>query len=194
MTPGQRRILVVVSYVIDGDSLHVRPVGRGGAIGEEIELRLFAIDAPEIGQRYSARARSHLIRLARGRFLLDVLDVDHYGRTVGVLYQRSPEQSVNLLMVRDGWARYDDLYDREGYGGRRLGLERAEGLAESEGKGIWSDPGYNLAPWEYRRIQRQRAARSRRQRGRRSYSGCLLLLVGLAVFIGFILYRAVDRF
>ena len=170
VNPGDRRVAVLVTYVIDGDSLRVRERRRNG---QELEVRLFAIDAPELGQRYSARARNYLVRLAQGRLFLDVVDVDQYGRAIAVAYRRSPQDSINLAMVRAGWARYYPLYDPANYGRRQLGLESAEERASSEGRGIWQDPDYSLAPWEYRRIQRNIA--SRRSRPRRRGAGCWLV-------------------
>ena len=172
--PGDRRIAVLVTYVIDGDSLRVREMRRNGG---ELEVRLFAIDAPEIGQRYSARARDYLVRIAQGRLFLDVVDIDQYGRVVAVAYRRSVKDSLNLAMVRAGWARYYPTYDRDGYAARQLGLEPAERRAAAQGQGIWQDPDYDLAPWEYRRIQRDIAARRSRGRRRagRGGAGCLLV-------------------
>ena len=191
--PGDRRVAVLVTYVIDGDSLRVREMRRNG---DELEVRLFAIDAPEIGQRYSARSRDHLVRLAQGRLFLDIMDIDQYGRAVAVAYRRSPEDSVNLAMVRAGWARYYPFYDPNHYGARRLGLERAETRAEDEARGIWQDPDYNLAPWEYRRIQRDIAARRTRGKGtagkgvgRGAGCGLALLLLGAGLLAALALSR-----
>ena len=174
VNPGDRRVAVLVTYVIDGDSFRVRERRRNG---QELEVRLFAIDAPELGQRYSARARNYLVRLAQGRLFLDVVDVDQYGRAIAVAYRRSPQDSINLAMVRAGWARYYPLYDSTNYGRRQLGLESAEERASSEERGIWQDPDYNLAPWEYRRIQRGIDARRSRHggRARRRGAGCWLV-------------------
>ena len=179
--PGERRVAVLVTYVIDGDSLRVRERRRNG---RELEVRLFAIDAPEIGQRYSARARDYLVKLARGPLFLDIVDIDRYGRVVALVYRRSVNDSLNLAMVRAGWARYYRTYDRQGYAGRRLGLEIAEQRAAARSQGIWQDPNYNLAPWEYRRIQRN----IRRRRARQGGAGCWLLpILGLLTLMAVLL-------
>ena len=190
--PGDRRVPALVGHVIDGDSFRAR---EGRRNGRELEVRLFAIDAPEIGQRYSARSRDYLVRLARGRLFLDIVDVDRYGRAVALAYRRSPQDSLNLAMVQAGWARYDPMYDRQRYAGRQLGLEQAEQRAANERRGIWQDPDYNLAPWEYRRIQRN--APRRRPGGRsarRKAGGCaLVLLMGAALALSVFLYQFWER-
>lgn len=195
LTPGDRKVPVLVTYVTDGDSLRVRALERGNRpAAEEIRVRLYAIDAPEIGQRYSGRARSYLAERAQGRLLLDVLDIDHYGRVVAVAYRRRVKDSLNLAMVRDGWARYAPQYDRDGYGGQRLGLARAENRAASRRRGIWQDQDYNLAPWDYRRLRRlgqsdpERAGRRRTRRWRLLRGGCLFWLVALLATLGVLLW------
>lgn len=194
LNPGDRKVPVLVTYVTDGDSLRVRVLERGNRpAAEETRVRLYGIDAPEIGQRYSGRSRSYLAERAQGRLYLDVLDIDHYGRVVAVAYRRRVKDSLNLAMVRDGWARYAPQYDRGGYGGQRLGLARAENRAASRRRGIWQDRDYNLAPWDYRRLRRlghsapERAGR-RTRRWRLLRGGCLFWLVALLATLGVLLW------
>ena len=183
MKPGDRRIPVRVTSVTDGDSLRVRRIRRWRSEAPETEVRLFAMDAPELGQRYSVESRSHLVRIAQERLFLDVIDIDQYGRTVAVVYRRRPTDSLNLEMVRAGWARYYSQYDIANYAGGKLGLAKAENRAEARKRGIWQDPKYNLAPWEYRRMQRTGSAPDRRRFRRAGLSrfGCVGALTAAAL-------------
>ena len=89
----------------------------------------------------------------RDDLLLEPVDTDQYGRLVGVLYYREVgrRHSVNRLMVEQGLAWW---YRR--FGGHGLGLERAERDAQRRRRGLWAS-GRQVAPWEHRRAQRERA-------------------------------------
>ena len=195
LNPGDRRKPALVTYITDGDSLRVRVLERRNRpAAQETPVRLYAIDAPEIGQRYSGRARSHLAQLAQGRVYLDVVDIDRYGRCVAVAYRRRAKDSLNREMVSAGWARYAPQYDPGGYGGRQLGLADAENRAARRKRGIWQDADYNLAPWDYRRLRRSGgwadwSRRSRRRAGRRRLlrGSCLFWLLALLVVLAVLL-------
>ena len=195
LNPGDRRKPALVTYITDGDSLRVRVLERRNRpAAQETPVRLYAIDAPEIGQRYSGRARSHLAQLAQGRVYLDVVDIDRYGRAVAVAYRRRPKDSLNREMVSAGWARYAPQYDPGGYGGRQLGLAAAENRAARRKRGIWQDADYNLAPWDYRRLRRgggwaDWSRRGRRRAGRRRLwrGSCLFWLLALLIVLAVLL-------
>ena len=154
----RRPFPVRVVSVQDGDSLVVIPSGVSRT-GNELRVRLYAIDAPEMDQEYGREARDYLGRLVRGRsdLMLEPVDTDRYGRLVGVLYYRDVgrRDSVNRLIVRQGLGRW---YSR--YGGSGLGLERAEEEARRGRRGIW-DSTAPVAPWDHRRNRRKRAERAR---------------------------------
>ena len=146
---------VRVLSVQDGDSLIVRPAGSRH--GDDLRLRLYAIDAPERDQEFGREARDYLGSLVRTRsdLMLEPMDTDRYGRLVGVLYFEGSgrTKSVNRTMVEQGLARW---YSE--YGGRGLGLEEAERDAHRHRRGVWSTR-RSVAPWDHRRQQRQSAAR-----------------------------------
>jgi len=150
---SDRPFPVRVVSVQDGDSLQVVPVNRSD---RRIRVRLYGIDAPEHDQDFGQEARDRLSSLLRGQngLTLEYKDTDRYGRVVGVLYFRSSDRqrTVNRVMVEEGFARW---YNR--YGGRELGLDRAEQNARRARRGIWSS-GRQVAPWEHRRERRQAAA------------------------------------
>jgi endonuclease YncB( thermonuclease family) len=174
---------VQVASVQDGDSLVVR--GNGPRDRDGFRLRLYAIDAPESDQDFGREARDYLNRLVRGRtdLILEPVDTDRYGRTVGVLYYRKVgrQHSVNRLMVEQGLA----WWYRQ-YGGRGLGLEHAEREAQRRRRGIWAD-GRSVAPWDHRRRQRERAARG-------SLFRTLLFATAVSVIVLLALYLLLPRF
>ena len=162
-----RPFQVRVVAVQDGDSLIVRPAQSRR--NDEFRLRLYAIDAPEHDQQYGQEARDYLWRLVWNRtdLVLEAVDTDRYGRLVGILYYRAMDRrrSINRLMVEQGLA-----YWYSEYGGYGLGLEQAEENARRRRRGVWAGR-RQVAPWEYRRAQREAAERS----------GCLKwLLAGVA--------------
>ncbi len=139
--PTERCTLI---KVLDGDSL------RLDCSGEEVEVRLHCIDAPEYGQvPWGRRAASHLRRLAAGDLELRAIELDRFGRTVGEVYTLDPDpRLLNLELVRAGHAAvYQRFCDDPAY----LKAERA---AEGAGLGIWSQPGEHQTPWRYRQRRR----------------------------------------
>ena len=151
---------VDVVRVQDGDSLIVRPKGSFFAPWRprrEIRARLYGIDAPESDQQHGGEAREYLRRLVSGRndLVLEPVDTDRYGRQVVILYYRRAggSRSINRMMVEQGMARW-----YSSYGGRELGLEKAEQEARRHRRGLWASR-RQVAPWEHRRAQRRKAKR-----------------------------------
>ena len=154
------KILVNFLSVIDGDSLHVESQKHG-----ELEIRLYAIDAPEYGQPYFSQSTYHLQYLASsGSYILEVMESsDRYGRVVGVLYDETlPWRSLNGEMVRAGmafrWTRYGDL----------AGLKDAEGVAKAECLGVWRMAQGIQRPWDFRAKHGAGTPPPRRRQRRRS--------------------------
>ena len=160
----------------------VRPLDRNS---EALRVRLYGIDAPEHDQDFGREARERLSRLVRGgaEFTLEPKDTDRYGRLVGVLYFRSSgrSHSVNRILVEEGLARW---YSQ--YGGRELGLEQAERNAR-RARGLWG-AGRQVAPWDHRRAQRQRAARRSQAAEGRSLLKTLLLATAISVGVVVLFY------
>ena len=143
--------------VIDGDSV------EGNYKGEWVRVRLYAIDAPELDQPGGPECAEHLSRMigASGAITLEVMDVDRYGRKVGLLYPSASHKrnSLNLRMVREGFA-----YAYTNFGGADLGVRVAEMDARESRRGVcWTDSVRGgTRPWVYRREQ------TGRRRGRDS--------------------------
>ena len=87
---------VSVSRIIDGDTLDTS-IGR---------IRLFGIDAPEIGERCSRDATEELRRLAGNRVRVEDGPrlVDPFGRRLAYLY-REDGQSIDAALISGGYAR-----------------------------------------------------------------------------------------
>ena len=87
----------VVHRVIDGDSVEL------DVDGTIVEARLIGINAPELADCQGPAARDALAGIAGGQ-AVDVVDYgsDRYGRLLVALSIN--DDSVNLAMVRSGWA------------------------------------------------------------------------------------------
>ena len=142
---GQGKATLTAAKVFDGDSLVVR-----NRSGEETELRLFGIDAPERGQAYSNKAKQALQRLlGRQRLRMETVETDRYGRVVAVLYRDGDDESVNAQMVRQGFAW---VYRRYNQDATMLALEEQ---AKEARLGLWADRSTPVPPWEWRQEQRR---------------------------------------
>lgn len=118
--------------VVDGDTIRCRAGGR------ETTVRLYGIDAPELEQLGGPDAADALESIIRGSepLLMEVIDVDLYGRDVGLLYARRSHRrdSVNIRMVREGYA-----YTFTRFGGAELGFSAARHDARAARRGVWKD-------------------------------------------------------
>ena len=87
-----------VTWVVDGDTVWVRPFGGG----RPVPVRLEGIDAPEICQNGGLAARDALKRqLMRQRVLVRSQAHDKYGRVLARLALNGADPAARL--VADGW-------------------------------------------------------------------------------------------
>ncbi len=146
--PAAARALTgTVVRVADGDTLTV--ASRDGA---KIKVRLYGIDAPEVrhketpGQPFGNEARKALKALTLGRKVrVDVLEVDTHGRYIGLVNDGGA--SINLAMVRQGWAWAYRRYLSTPYAS---GFIEAEKAARKQRLGLWQHAN-PMPPWEFRR-------------------------------------------
>lgn len=145
---------VRVVRVIDGDTVRLRYLQDQS--GEEINVRLYGIDAPEAGQPYSRIATDALALLVKlpGELLLEVHHTDPYGRPVGLLYyaENGRQYSLNRQMLYHGHAHAYILY-----GGEELGFRRIEGDAKRRRAGLWRNHRNRQGldrPWHHRQEMR----------------------------------------
>jgi len=125
--------------VIDGDTLEIR--------GERI--RLFGIDAPELGQPWwntdgreqdaGQSARAALATLVEGkRLAVNVLREDQYRRSIAIL--KVDGRDIARLLVSQGWAFASPGSTR---------YRRTEQSARRRRRGFWQ--GDVTMPWDYRK-------------------------------------------
>lgn len=137
---GEPRFELVgrVARIVDGDSLEV------SFAGNKLPVRLHGIDTPEHDQPHGKDATRALARkLERRTVLVNIVDIDSYGRYVGTVYYRG--ENINLSMVAEGhgwWYKQFASTDQH--------LEYAEQDARKAGLGLWSDVD-PVAPWDWRR-------------------------------------------
>lgn len=138
--PGCASKDLVIKKIIDGDTLDIN--GPDG----EARVRLYGIDAPEIGQRYGQDAKNFLEVTAKSEDLqIDTMTQDHYGRVVGVLYIDG--RNINREMVKAGAAWVYRPFCRAEFCPEWVGLESD---ARINRRGLWYDQS-PVPPWEWRR-------------------------------------------
>lgn len=150
----QRKREVVGVY--DGDTVSIKGLAKN--------VRLFGIDAPEMGQKYGQIAKEHLEKLILGKKVRLVstqkngqLKTDRYGRPIAILEGTRRRMlfrdtyNVNLQMVHDGFARaYEspELTTDE--------FRAAEADSRKARRGIWKlDPKGGVSPKAYRESKRK---------------------------------------
>lgn len=132
----------VVVAIADGDTLTILDGTK-----TQHKIRLEGIDTPEKGQAFGTRAREALgEKLHEQSVRIAWKERDRYGRTLGHVYFN--ERWINQEMIAEGWAWHYKEYNRDPR------LADAETEARAAKRGLWADPD-PVAPWEYRRRQRQ---------------------------------------
>ena len=124
----------VVTYVVDGDTLQVRPTEGG----KPVSIRIDGIDAPEICQPGGAISRNALMRKLLGKRVLVYSKVhDAYDRLVARIILNGEDQGQ--WMVRHGlaWS-----YRYRNFAGPYAVQQRQ---AEHAGLGLFS-PAFTTAP------------------------------------------------
>lgn len=129
-----------VIKVYDGDTLTLQCPGRP----ELTRVRMYCIDTPEIKQTpWGIQARDHLRSIIGKTVQLKEIDKDRYGRIVGEVY--SGDVNLNLAQVKAGKAAVYRSYCKKSE------YDLAEKQAQTAKSGIWSQPGLQQRPWEWRK-------------------------------------------
>ena len=140
-----------VAHTIDGDSILVK-VDRN-----KENLRLYGIDAPEIGQEFGTEARDFVRERTAGRAVtVERLGSDRFGRDVAIV--RLPDgRSLNAELVRHGYAWWSRRHAPD-----NLELADAEREARSQKRGLWhqAEP---VPPWVWRAEINQSEERNHRR-------------------------------
>ena len=118
----------VVSHVTDGDTLWVKPGGRG----EAVEIRLLDLDAPENCQAFGPQARRALsARVLHQTVVVRTRGTDDYQRTLAQV--RLQGQDVGAWLVREGHAWSGS------FRGKRGPYARLEDEARAAQRGLGAD-------------------------------------------------------
>jgi len=127
-----------VTSVADGDSVTVLRHGR------PVRVRLYGVDAPELGQDYGPRAQKLAAALAdQETVIVRVRDRDRYSRVVG-LVEFADGRVLNREMLKAGLAWWYRKY--------APGLDEFKDLEKKarEAKlGLWREEN-PMPPWEWR--------------------------------------------
>lgn len=126
-----------VVSIHDGDTITILQ-GK-----QQIKVRLFGIDAPELKQPYGKKSKQFLASLIAGQVVkVEPNGKDKYKRTLGIIHFKG--QDINAQMVLNGYAwayvKYSRIYANQ------------EKLARENKRGLWqsSDP---TPPWEWRKLR-----------------------------------------
>lgn len=124
-----------VVSIHDGDTITILQ-GK-----QQIKVRLFGIDAPELEQPYGKKSKQFLANLIAGEVVeVEPKGKDRYKRTLGIIYFKG--QDINAQMVLNGYAwayvKYSRIYVNQ------------EKLARENKRGLWqsSNP---TPPWVWRK-------------------------------------------
>ena len=127
-----------VIWVTDGDIIGVLIEGK-----KKVTVRLNGIDAPEIGQDYSAKAKQALSkRIHEKQVTVKVSGKDKHGRSIGDVFLN--KEDINLWLVANGYAWHYKRFSKD------VTLANAEVKAQDAKIGLWSMT-KPMAPWDYRR-------------------------------------------
>jgi endonuclease YncB( thermonuclease family) len=113
---------------------------------QHVTVRLYGIDTPEPGQAFSNKAKQFTSEMVLGK-LVEVggINVDHYGRTVSLVYVEGRGVCDELLKAGLAWLYY--LYCNLPICAE---WKKLESKAQEAGRGLWSEPN-PVPPWEFRR-------------------------------------------
>lgn len=91
----------VVTYVVDGDSIHVRPADGG----KPVHIRMDGLDAPEICQPGGLAAREALAHRALGRqVVVDGRRHDDYGRLLARIHLNHDDLGKWMVVTGHAWS------------------------------------------------------------------------------------------
>lgn len=129
-----------VVRVADGDTITILTSDK-----EQVKIRFAGIDCPERKQPWGNNATHALKAVLTGEpVTVEVMDVDHYGRTVGRVYIK--DMNINRHLVESGncWVYPRYAKDKE--------LFKLQGDAKAAHRGLWQLPeSERVPPWEWRR-------------------------------------------
>jgi micrococcal nuclease len=133
----------VVTFVVDGDTLHIRPL----AGGKPFKVRLSGIDAPEICQSGGLASRDALSRRVMGRAVrVDVKTRDAYSRLVASVALDGQDVAQWMVLQGQAWS-YGYRRSAGPYGAQQAQAQAARRGVFSVGTGLRTP----LRPDEFRK-------------------------------------------
>lgn len=127
-----------VTRVTDGDSIKIE------SDGEEFEVQLEGIDAPEFKQDFGKESAKMLRELIAGEEVsIKWNEKDRYERILGHVF--TEKRHINLVMIEHGGAWHYARYNKDET------LAEAEIAARESKVGLWDASDEPEAPWDFRR-------------------------------------------
>ncbi len=134
----------VVVGVHDGDTLTLLTAAK-----EEVKVRLWGIDAPEMGQAFGKNSKESLSDLTfKKSAAVEEKGKDRYGRVIGIVLVSG--KNVNLLQVETGMAWWYRDYAK-----KAKDLEDAQDAARTKRLGLWADKS-PVPPWQWRKDEKKK--------------------------------------
>lgn len=135
--------------VHDGDTVTIKKTDN-----TTVKIRLFGIDAPEMGQPFGNNAKQAMSGLVFGKQVgFSTNTTDRYGRVVSKL--RLPDgRDAGAEMLRAGLAWHYVQYAR-----KEKEYARLQADAKSAKLGLWKEPN-PVPPWEWRRNEKSKRSPS----------------------------------
>lgn len=134
---GYTQLVGKVVSIADGDTFTML------VNNEQLRIRLHGIDCPEKGQDFSNVAKEFLADYIFEKVVtVKEMDVDRYGRTIGMV--TIDGVNVNEKLLEAGLAWHYKTYDKN------PAWAKLEEEARKNKKGIWAKPD-PIPPWDYRK-------------------------------------------
>jgi len=143
----------VVAKVLDSTHIMIDERHHGILVlGRGSPVPLDGIVVPEKGSPEETALRDVLGKTLLGK-KVNVIEITDMGTSRGVsVYvtddsrRRVPEDNVNLMLVREGFARYSGIWGSYDGNIGSTGMKEAQRLAQEERKGIWANCGQEATP------------------------------------------------
>ena len=150
-----------VVHVADGDTITVERDGK------KVKVRLYGIDTPEKSQWYGQNAKTFTSAQVMGKTVdVQEIDVDHYGRVVGIVSVGN--LALNRHLVEYGYAWVYRQYCKKPFCSE---WTKAEAVARKAKRGLWKNS-EAIPPWQYRRSKRKKSSNKKAKQPVGSGSGC----------------------
>lgn len=139
-----------VVHIADGDTITVLTHES-----QQVKIRLYGIDCPERKQAFGRRAQEFTKnRVANQIVNVQVMDTDHYGRTVGIVRFQDGNNLHNLNeeLLSNGLAWHYSQYCKAEF---CTEWKNHEMRARQKQLGLWKDK-QPVEPWNFRKMNRRK--------------------------------------